>query len=84
MGKKTNLFVGIGLIIYSIVEYTDQRMDEFILYAVLGVAFMITWFSARPGLDAQTKKILVILSWVLIILSAFWFFYLVRTDMFRS
>ena len=83
MSKNSNLYIGIGLVIFGIVELFENEFDEFILYSVLGTAFMITWYSMKEGLPPKRKKVLGTISWIMIGLSLFWFLYLVRTDSYR-
>ncbi|MDH5380919.1 MAG: hypothetical protein OEW75_08705 [Cyclobacteriaceae bacterium] len=83
MKGKTNLYISIGMFIFGIVEWFENKPDEFILYSALGLAFFVTWVSMQDKYAGEMKKLLVVISWILIAFSLFWFLYLVRTDSWR-
>ncbi len=81
--KKTNLYIGLGFILFGVVMLFEQKVDESILYFTLGGAFSVTWVSFKEFEDPLVKKVLTVFSWLLIAFALFWFLYLVRTDAWR-
>ena len=80
MKNRTQLYIGLAFIIYGFFEWNLGRPMEFGLYALIGGAFVITWYSMNGNLEGNTKKLFVISSWLLIILALLWFLYLVRSE----
>ena len=83
MNKRTNLYIGLGFAAYGAFELMSDRVDESILYFLMGAAFAVTWISLRDGLPSKWKKPLMIVSWSFIGLALFWFLFLLRTDIWR-
>ena len=66
------IFFGVGIYQATIRDYLEMT-----LYMVAGLAFIVNAATLQPQLAAY-KKILVILSWILIICSGLLFLYLLQ------
>jgi hypothetical protein len=70
------IFIGVGVYQLTIGDYL-----EFSLYALAGISFMVNGLTLEPRMEAY-KKILVVVSWVLIIATGILFLYLVQFKWF--
>ena len=70
------IFVGVGFYQLSIQDYL-----EFALYITAGLSFIVNALTLEPKLIAH-KKILVMLSWTLIIATGLLLFYLIQFKWF--
>ncbi len=82
--SKSSIYIGLGFFVFGIYELSRGRVEEMIMYSLVGLAFVFTWWSTRPGLEPKNKRMLTIISWVLILAAGFTFLFLVRTDIGRS
>lgn len=64
--------MGVGIYQLTIKDYL-----EFSLYAVAGTAFIVNALTSEPKL-LSFKKLLVILTWILIVAAGLLFFYLLQ------
>lgn len=67
-------FVFLGFACY---QFKQDQMLEFALYGLAGLSFIVNQLASEPKLAAQ-KKILVALTWLLIIATGLTFFYLLQ------
>jgi hypothetical protein len=70
------IFIGVGIYQLTIGDYL-----EFSLYALAGISFVVNGFTLEPKMEAY-KKLLVVVSWVLIISTGILFLYLVQFKWF--
>lgn len=70
------IFIGVGIYQLSIQDYW-----EFSLYTIAGLSFIVNALTLEPKLVAH-KKILVMLSWTLIITTGLLFLYLLQFKWF--
>ena len=70
------VFLAFGL--YQL--YINQRL-EFALYTLAGLSFIFNQLTTEPALWSY-KKVLVIITWVLIIATGLTFFYLLQFNFF--
>jgi hypothetical protein len=66
------IFVGVGIYQLVVKDYL-----EFTLYAVAGLAFILNALTLEPRV-AQYKKMLVIITWILIAATGILFLYLLQ------
>ena len=82
MGKYS-IWIGLAFFAFGGFELSEGRIDEAIMYFLVGGAFFITKLSVRENLSPERKKLFTILSWVLILAALLVFLFLVRTDIQR-
>jgi hypothetical protein len=70
------IFIGVG-----IYQLYIQDVIEAVLYIMAGLAFMFNSLVSEPKLQAY-RKILVTITWTLIIATGILFLYLIRTKWF--
>lgn len=70
------VFIGLGIFHLSIRDFLDAA-----LYCMAGLAFIVNASTSEPKLAAY-KKVLVIVTWVLIIASSVLFLYLIQERYF--
>ncbi|MDH5599561.1 MAG: hypothetical protein OEY34_10580 [Cyclobacteriaceae bacterium] len=78
-----NYIIGLGFLVLAFIMYIKENMLELGALLCASFAFIITGYSLEDGINPSLKKTLSILSWVLIIITAIYFYYLLRTDFFR-
>ena len=78
--SKSSIYIGLGFIAFGLYELSLGRIEEMVMYCLVGIAFIVTWVSFRESITPKTKKLLTIASWILIGLAGFMFLFLVRTD----
>lgn len=76
---KIQYLVGALMVSFSMYQVYRGELWEFSLYAVAGSAF-ITMGLIKEDRYPEYARLLHILSWILILVAAFLFFFLVRTD----
>lgn len=71
--------VGFLMIGFSLYQWSIGEPWEFALYMTAGLAFLSVAAIASKKFETQ-KKLLSVVSWILILGAVFLFFFLVRTD----
>ena len=72
---------GLIFIAFGVYQLYLPKFLEFSLYACAGLAFIFNALVAEPRLHSY-KKLLVIITWILIITTALLFLYLIRYTYF--
>jgi len=78
-GSLLQYLVGGIMIAFSMYQVYLDDLWEFALYATGGAAFISVGL-IKDNAFKNHKKLLSVVSWILILLTAFLFFFLVRTD----
>lgn len=80
MGKGSFIYyiAGAGFLILAFYKLTVPIYLDFILYASLGIAFLLTAFIRDEKFNEQ-KQLMVILSWVFILIGLLAFIYSFNT-----
>ena len=71
-----SIFFAVGIYHLWITEYLEAS-----LYCLAGLAFIVNTLTSEPRLAAQ-KKVLVAISWILIIATSVLFLYLLQSRFF--
>ena len=72
---------GLIFICFGVYQLTIRDYLEFSLYTIAGLSFVVNALTLEPKLIAY-KKMLVALSWILIITTGLLFFYLIQFKWF--
>ena len=75
--KKLHYFFGSIFIIMAIYQWTINDMQEFALYGLAGLAFIVNTMAMEPRL-ASYKKPLTIFTWLLMVATGILFLYLLQ------
>lgn len=75
--KKLHYFFGSIFIAMAIYQWTIHDMQEFTLYGLAGLAFIINTMAMEPRLSSY-KKPLTIFTWLLMIATGILFLYLLQ------
>ena len=75
--RQRQYFFGLIFLGFGIYQLVKKDMLEAALYMIAGAAFIFNTLASEPGL-AQYKKVVVIITWVLIISAGILFLYLLQ------
>ncbi len=79
MTKNSQYIIGLIMIAFSIYQLTVPEYWEFGLYSSAGLAFIVMGL-IKNDVFPKNKRLLTILSWVLIFAAGFLLLFLARTD----